>query len=340
MTTGAQLALTATALETAAGASTSANASPAGYWKRIASAAETIAGTTSTANATVHGYMLRAAVALEGVAGTSGTEENRSYNGLLKRIVDALEVQAGAVTVGSFGHRLRVGAQNAVFAAGDPDFASVVGLWPFDEANGATTFADYSTKSRTLTRTGTPTGSNAQAKFGATSLIVPGGTWSYLTTDSSADLTLSGDFTIEMWVRVTSQSKDYAGFFSRAGGDETSGALQFFRYGPTSKWYCTAHDGSFKNLISAGAAALNTWTHLAVDRSGTTMRLYVNGVHDATITTSGTFLGTQAEIGRGNDNGSDNESLNGHLQDLRITKGVARYAGVNFAVPTDFYPRS
>lgn len=110
-----QLALSATAIETTAGASTTANATPPGYWKRIAAASETASSTSSSANADLTGYMLRTAVALESVAGTTGAEENANYPGLLKRIVDALEVQAGAVLVGSLGYRAWQGFTNAVF---------------------------------------------------------------------------------------------------------------------------------------------------------------------------------------------------------------------------------
>lgn len=132
----ATLALVATALETAAGASTSTNPNEPGYWKRIASAVEALAGATTSANDVPSGYMLRSALALESIAGTSGTEENSNYSGLLKRIVDALEVQSGAVEVGSLEHRLLLGAQNATFGGGEP-----VSLWPqpeFDSAVGLT----------------------------------------------------------------------------------------------------------------------------------------------------------------------------------------------------------
>lgn len=109
------LSETATALETTAGASTTANATEAGYWERIRAALETLAGTTSSAADGVAGDMLRAAVAAEAVAGTSGAEENDNKQGKLKRLVDALEVQAGAVTTGSLWDRLRVAAGAAAF---------------------------------------------------------------------------------------------------------------------------------------------------------------------------------------------------------------------------------
>lgn len=120
----ATLASIAEDLETASGASTSANVSESGYWLRIATAAETLAGAVTTANSTLFGYMKRTAVALESIAGTSGAEENANEAGYKKRIVDALEVQAGAVTVGSLDYRMKLGAQNAVFE-------EATATWPF-----------------------------------------------------------------------------------------------------------------------------------------------------------------------------------------------------------------
>lgn len=111
----ATLASIATDLETAAGASTSANPNESGYWKRIAAATEVLAGASTTANDNPQGYRLRAAVALESIAGTSGAEENANESGYKKRIVDALEVQAGAITAGSLDYRMMIAAAAAEF---------------------------------------------------------------------------------------------------------------------------------------------------------------------------------------------------------------------------------
>lgn len=122
MPTSAQLKAATDSLE-ALTSVRAGNPTDAGYWRRFALAAEEAAGADSAANATVEGWMLRAAVALELVAGTSGAEENRTFDGLLKRIVDALEVQAGEVGEGSLANRLVVGAAGAVFDVTPDAFA-------------------------------------------------------------------------------------------------------------------------------------------------------------------------------------------------------------------------
>ena len=103
------------ALETAAGGVTSANPNEPGYWQRIRIAAEILGGATSVANASIYGDMLRTAVALERLSATTGAEENATFDGYLKRIVDALEVKAGHVNAGSLEYRFALGAEQAIF---------------------------------------------------------------------------------------------------------------------------------------------------------------------------------------------------------------------------------
>jgi hypothetical protein len=67
---------------------------------------------------------------------------------------------------------------------------------------------------------------------------------------------------------------------------------------------------------------INTWNYLAYVRSGTSIYFYVNNILRGSAafsgsigTGSGTYVG--CETGEG-------AFLNGYIQDLRITKGVAR----------------
>lgn len=140
------LALVANALETAAGETTVANPSQAGYWRRIADASETLAGATNPTNDITSGYMLRAALALESIAGTSGVEESATPAGYLKRVVDALEA-LGTVGEGSLEYRMFLGAIGATFEEPapaekfpQPDLIgmgwSTAGGWTYDVVGG------------------------------------------------------------------------------------------------------------------------------------------------------------------------------------------------------------
>lgn len=86
----------------------------------------------------------------------------------------------------------------------------------------------------------------------------------------------------------------------------------------------------------AGITA-NQWQHLAFCRSGSSTRMFVNGVQiGSTATFSGTFR--MDVIGKffvvGVEGGAD---FNGYIDEVRITKGVARYTS-NFTPPSAAFP--
>ncbi len=115
MLTRSQLKTATDALEAQTSVHTGAK-TESGYWRRIALALEEGAGAASAANNGRAGWMLRAAVAAETAWGGSGAEENRSTSGLLKRIVDAMEINAGVGT-GSLSNRLATAAGAVSFGA-------------------------------------------------------------------------------------------------------------------------------------------------------------------------------------------------------------------------------
>ena len=77
----------------------------------------------------------------------------------------------------------------------------------------------------------------------------------------------------------------------------------------------------------------NTWYHIAVTRSGTTVRQFVDGVQlGSNVTSSASFANGPIQIGSGGAG-----ALNGYIDDLRITRGYARYTA-NFTPPTSAFP--
>ena len=83
-----------------------------------------------------------------------------------------------------------------------------------------------------------------------------------------------------------------------------------------------------------------TWHHVAVSRSGSSNRLYIDGVQTGgTITDSTSWVVNPNGLWVGGQAGAT--SLNGYIDDLRITKGTARsYTGSTITVPTAAYPNA
>lgn len=206
-----QLRQVALSLEAAAGITTETNPNEAGYWKRIALAAEELAGASTAANETEPGYQLRTAIALEAIAGTSGAEENLGEGGYLKRIVDALEVQAGAVTTTSVASRIVTAAANATFGDSfDPDFEYISG------APSATVNCSWNAGTEAIEFTGAGFGED-RAAWDAAGVLEPG-TYRFTATDTM------GSFA-QLRVRVGSVVYDSGG--GVAVGEPVAGSWGF-----------------------------------------------------------------------------------------------------------------
>jgi hypothetical protein len=207
--------------------------------------------------------------------------------------------------------------------AGDPNFADVSLLLNMDGANGGTTFTDSSANAFTVTAFGSVSTSTAQSKFGGSSGLFSGG---YLQISSNAAFGLgTGDFTIECWVRPTNTT--LVGGLINVGRFD-SGLL--FRVGSnTDSLY---FNGVSTNWNAFTNAPVNTWTHLALVRSGSAVAVYADGVSVHTRTSSADLNAANAVIiGTGAHNLG--ETYAGYIDELRITKGVARYTA-NFTPPT------
>ena len=81
----------------------------------------------------------------------------------------------------------------------------------------------------------------------------------------------------------------------------------------------------------------NSWVHVAFTRSGNTGRLFINGNLDASSNnfTTTPYLPAAPLVCVGG--APRGYSFNGYIQDLRVTKGYARYTA-NFTLPTAAFP--
>ena len=174
--------------------------------------------------------------------------------------------------------------------------------------------------------------STTQSKFGGSSMYFDG-TGDYLRGVYSPNMILSGDFTIECWINFSAH-QNYGGIISFANGNTlaapTSGwALVFYQ--TTDRLYFETGGGV--GIQATNAVTANQWNHVAVVRSGSTITHYLNGVANGSGTSSATFTPlTTDNFVIGSNRGFDS-SMTGYLDDIRITRGYARYTG-NFTPQT------
>ena len=225
--------------------------------------------------------------------------------------------------------------------SGDLYFDNVELLMHMDGANNSTLFTDNSPTTKTISRVGLPVISTTQSKFGGASAKFNGSN-SWLSVSNSSAFNLGSlDFTIEAWIRPNVITSDYGGIFSkRNSNDEQS--FTFFLSGDRSGavgFLLTTSTGAFKYTLGS-VPPVNQWSHVAAVRSGSMLRVYVNGV-GGTATNIGTvaILDTNIDASIGILSRHIGYVFDGYIDELRVTKGIARYTS-NFTVPTEAFPNS
>ena len=179
--------------------------------------------------------------------------------------------------------------------------------------------------------------STAQSKFGGASMYFDGA-GDYLTVPASDDFSFPGDFTVEFWIKTSTYSQDTSYRRVIATGPDTANALQLLFYnGSGASAYLSARSNT--QLVTGTIdVADGNWHHVALTRAGSSIRLFVDGVQSGSTGTSTTNFSRGATdgliIGRYQ---AGNGHFDGYLDDLRITKGVARYTA-NFTPPTSAFP--
>lgn len=191
-----------------------------------------------------------------------------------------------------------------------------------------------------LTTVGDAKVSTAQAKWGGSSMAFDG-TGDYLTSPNSQNFNFgTGDFTVETWVYTTTTASGSGTttasqyIIDARTASTTSAFILGFRLlgsgtGNLLCWYT----GS--TVLQSSAVSINQWHHVAYTRSGTTGRLFLDGVQVATQTDSTNYV-SGATITYGSRYTVEN-FLFGYIEDLRVTKGYARYTS-NFTPPTAAFP--
>jgi len=221
------------------------------------------------------------------------------------------------------------GGSGAPAATVDAQFNYVTMLLHGDGTNGAqnNTFLDGSTNNYTITRNGNTT-QGSFSPYGSNWSNYFDGTGDYLTVASNAAFAFgTNDFTWEAWVYLNSTSGQRTIYSTNATNgfiiNNNSGTITVRQFGVTDL------------LNSAVAINADSWNHIAVARSGTTLSLWLNGSRSngGTITNSTNFTQSGLLIGV-NDIGTG--LIYGYISNLRVVKGTAVYdpTQTTITVPT------
>jgi hypothetical protein len=206
---------------------------------------------------------------------------------------------------------------------------NTVALLHMDGTNNSTTFTDSASSAGTWTANGAVKISTAQSKFGGASLVGgAGNTYAdRLTSSSSSNYTIgTGNFTIEFFVFFNTTSGGNQGLVDWR--PNTQGAYPTVALASGVMLYAA---NSANQIIGSTTPTTSTWHHVAVCRSGTSTKVFLNGTQEgSTYSDANNYVGTVIIVGTSGI-ASENASLNGYIDELRISK-QARYTS-NFTPP-------
>lgn len=152
------------------------------------------------------------------------------------------------------------------------------------------------------------------------------GSGDYLSLPSNAALAPgSGDFTWEAWLKPDSWTETFSAVWVTA---VTDGLL----IGKNDTNFVVRRRDVTDVIQYATMPTTGVWTHIAVTRSGTTLRMFYNGVQVGSATDSTTYATAATYIG---DDGSGvaGRYYAGRISNVRFIKGTALYTA-DFTPPT------
>lgn len=224
----------------------------------------------------------------------------------------------------------------------DPDFANVVFLSGFEGADGGTTFTDESSYARSLTTIGDAQIDTAQFKYGASSALFDG-TGDRISAAHDSLLSFAGlEFTIELWARFVDNNVS-RGLLSKSAAAAANSAWRLDRDSSNRLLFVYHYGTSNANPPPLAIPADSNWHHLVAERVGDNVAVAVDGVFGTinSMASSTINAGTDAMfIGARQQGGTTVTQMNGHLDEVRITRGSNRYNLTNFTPPTAAFPRS
>lgn len=209
-------------------------------------------------------------------------------------------------------------------------------LLHMDGEDNGTNFNDSSSSPKLVTRTNALTKTGTK-KMGTASGYFDG-TGDYLSLADSADWNFgSGDFTIDCWMNPIALAEEC--FFDQYVDNDNR--IRIYLDG--TNFDIKAWNSSVKivELVAAHGVSTGSWWHLAVVRYGNTLTAYVNGASVGTDDLTGITLpdyGATVLIGADRYNGGLNAYSTCYIDELRISKGIARWTA-NFTPPTSQYSR-
>lgn len=192
-------------------------------------------------------------------------------------------------------------------------------------ADGSTTFTDSSASAHTVTAVGNAQIDTAQFKFGSSSILFDG-TGDQVALDGSSDFAFgTGDFTIDFFIRRNASGEQILFDMRPPGGNGLYPLIYI-----NSANALVYHTNSANRITQAGSVSTGVWHHIALTRANGVTRLWFNGGQSGGdyVDSNDYIVGASRPSIGGNGNNPAVSGFNGWMDEVRVSKGIARWTAV------------
>lgn len=259
-------------------------------------------------------------LAIEGVVGAAGRGgDGKTYIGL-----------SGVTGTFNVGNTLSFYADNGVTVLASGTIEAVNGNTYQLDGSVSGFLLDTDRNNKPITRNGDAQLSVARQKFGSASLALDG-TGDYLSLASDNDFGWgTGDFTLEGWFWKNSASQMLLFDQRTSGSSQLSVYVESNAAGNLRLFV----NGSYV-LTSSNAMTTGAWNHVAISRASGTTRFFINGTVSTTTYADTNDYGTAKPLVIGA-TWSGSTAFNGNIDEIRVSKGIARYTGTFTPATSEF----
>lgn len=164
----------------------------------------------------------------------------------------------------------------------------------------------------------------------------------YSVVNSDSYLSFDRDFTIEGWFYFEQNNVGYQGLITTYKDRDNTGWILIIESNNRLYFYATNSSIYWYWPLGIGTnytPPLNQWIHIVVQRTGSTVKMYANGVEIGSVSNSLNITnGYKIELGNYPYFSGGRKSFKGYMGEVRVSK-FARYPEGSPSIPTSSFPK-
>lgn len=206
----------------------------------------------------------------------------------------------------------------------DPALNDTVTLIHGSGTNGSTALTDTALNPRIYKAIGGAQLSTAQLHYGSAAMYFAAAGDRFTTGGTSPFMFGAADYTVEALIYLTALPA--AGNTAQIVGLQRWGTDRLWALAVDSNGHLSFNNQGAQTLVGTATLSVGQWYSVAITRAGTTLRTFVGGTLGATGTDSANYTAYSYPFTIGGDStGAAGAQFQGYIQEVRITRGLARY---------------